>query len=174
MVQNGNISSTPTIVTPYKSAQLDKYLTYCALSGHITDEIGSVHAMGVGDFCRAFNISSSSISRWRQMPDFGQRVTDRRLEIVPYARESAAWNRLYMLGIASKDHKAAVEALKLFLGHFSDLQLPVQRQDIKVEGGWAEILMSAKREGIIEGEIVDEPTVTTGSDSAPGALPQTS
>lgn len=61
----------------------------------------------------------------------------------------------------SQDKRAAVEALKTFLGHFGNLQTPVQREVHEVGEGFADLIQATrdkpapKKEAAIEGEIVD-------------------
>lgn len=175
MLEKTLSTNTQTVVNPYKKKVFEQFITYSALGGLITDEMGIVKPMSLAKFCKFQGIAESTTRDWKAMSNFGLLVTQRRLEIVPHARETAAWNRLYIIGLTSKDHKSAVEALKLFLGHFSALQLPVRRQDIKIQGGLMEVLEAAEHDGILEGEVVEPTDSNAGtSDQAPGALPQAS
>lgn len=194
----------PTSITPYKDRAFDLYLTYCALGGMMVTDQGGIKAMSLGEFCQQAGIDEKTTWRWKnRIPDFAMQVRQRRAEVVPLARETAAFNRLFLIGMTSlptgfkevvnqktgavrriptgalhDDQRAAVDALKTYTGHFSDLHTPTQRQEVKVEGSFLDMMTAAAQEGVIEGEIVDanlEPqTDTRGSDQDPGALPSAS
>lgn len=117
-----------TTVNPYKFGTFDQYLSYCALGGLITSDEGNISRMSVSQFCQQFGVDRKTTYRWRLTPGFDDKVRARREEIFPLARETAAWNRLFLIGLQTDDMRAAVEALKLFLGHFGGLQLPEKRQ----------------------------------------------
>lgn len=149
----------------------------------MVSDTGVPKTLRLGEFCDLVGIDEKTTWRWKtQIPDFAMRVRQRREEIVPLARETAAWNRLYLIGTTSlpstfkeivnqktgavkrvpvgalhEDQRAAVDALKTYLGHFSRLQLPAQRQEVKVEVNSWTALMEAKR-NVIEGEVVNGST----------------
>lgn len=162
MLPNVTSTNATTGVEPYKSGTFDAYITYCALGGIITEDDGDTHRMSIDEFCRNYNVSRMTLSRWKkQTSDWKERVDKRRDEIVPLARVTAVWNNLYLIARQQKDKRAAVEAAKAFLGHHG-LQLPTQRVEAKVEiNSWTG-LMEAKR-NVIEGEVVDG-TTTAAAD----------
>jgi hypothetical protein len=180
MLANVKTSDDSTSVKPYKSAQFDAYLTFRALGGMITSDTGAFKSMTQTEFCDTYNISEMTLWRWqRQTPNFAQLVRQRRDEVVPLARETAAFNRLYLIGMGSlgdhaahRDQRAAVDALKTYVGHYSELRLPTQRQEIEIHGSAAELLKAAHADGIIEGELADaaEPDATADGQNA-GVLP---
>jgi|SRR5665213_25113 len=152
-----------TEIKPRKLDAFEGYITWRALGGLIideeykgTDERGNpktftnhVRQMTLGEFCEAFNVDRATTWRWRtNTPNLAELVEKRRNEIIPVARVSAAWNQLFLLGMQSGDKRAAVDALKTFLGHYGNLQLPVQREIVKHEGeSWAS-LVAAKRKQV--------------------------
>lgn len=153
MQPNASITSTATSVQPYRHGTFEEYVTYCALGGLITSDDGVLSKMTLSQFCQQFGINRKTAYRWRQQtPDFGERVRRRREEIFPLARESACWNQLYLIGVTSLgenghgDHKAAVQALKLMLGHFGGLRLAsAKQQDIEGRQSWSELLNLARK-----------------------------
>lgn len=200
-------SVAPTSVAPYKDRAFDLYLTYCALGGMMVTDQGGIKAMSLGEFCQLAGIDEKTTWRWKhQIPDFAMQVRKRREEVVPLARETAAFNRLFLIGMTSlptgfkevvnqktgavrrvptgalhDDQRAAVDALKTYTGHFSDLHMPTVKQEVKFEGNFLDMMTAAARDGIIEGEVVDaeqqytnnaQPqTDAAGSAQDPGALP---
>jgi hypothetical protein len=179
-MQGNAISTTEqTEAKQYKLAAFDAYLTFCALGGLITDDDGHITQLKLADFCSQVGVNEATTWRWKKEPGFAMKVRARRDEIIPLARETKAFNQLYLLGMQMQDKRAAVDALKTYLGHHSNLRLPTVKQEVKIEGNFLDMMTAATQEGIIEGEIVDanivEPqTDTRGSDQDSGVLPSTS
>ena len=142
----------------------------------INEDDGSIYKMKLSEFCEKFNVSKMTIVRWRKnTPDLAQRIEARRNEITPMARVTALYNQMFLLAMQSQDKRAAVDAGKTLLGHFGNLQLPVQREEVKHSGGWVDVLLQAKRDNVIEGEVINEPNADTGrSIEDSSTLPQTS
>lgn len=180
MPDNSRTVDEPTTVAPYKKRAFDLYLTFCALGGMIVSDTGGIEPLTKRDFCSRIGIDEKTTWNWKKnTPDFAMRVRARRDEIVPLARETAAFNRLFLLGMSSlptsrdesgrpkgqlhNDQRAAVDALKTYTGHYSNLQLPVQRAEVKVQGGLMDVLQAAERDGIIEGELVGPTDTNTGT-----------
>lgn len=147
-------------------------ISYCALNGMITKESDDpqkpqiIEQLTISEFCAEINISRDTFYNWKKkIPDFAARVRSRRIELFSLTRESAVYNRLYLIGMTGTSG-AAVRALEVLAGHFAELTLPVQRQTIKIHGSASELLKAARDDGIIEGEVVD------GS-ATPGSAPDT-
>lgn len=155
MLPNVTKLDTQPSVRSTNEGALDAYITYCALGGLITEDDGKPSKMKLDDFCATYGVTRMTLSRWkREIPDFVQRVDKRRTEIVPLARVSAVWNANFVAAVQTKDLRAAVEAQKVFLGHFGNLVTPTQRVDATVQVNTWTGLMEAKRT-VIEGEVVD-------------------
>jgi hypothetical protein len=160
MIQNATISDTPTPVKPYKNVAFDEYLSFCALGGLLTTDDGQLSKMTLFDFCSYMGIDRATAYRWKHnTPNFSEKVRQRRDELFPLARETACWNRLYLIGLQSKDLKAAVQALTLLLGHFGGLMLPGRQKDTSSTGqgnNLAELFAAAdqriraEQQGIVE------------------------
>ena len=129
--------------------------------------------MPIYEFCQMHNVDQSTTWRWKHMPDFALKVRERRIEIMPLARESMWFNQLHLLGMQTQDKRAAVDALKTLTGHFSDLQTPTQRQQIELKNNVGDLLKAATTDGIIEGEVVDATNHATpnGADASALSLP---
>lgn len=157
-VTNVTKTDTSLAVKPANEVAFDEYISYCALGGVITDDDGTTHKMTVDQFCQTYGVTRMTLSRWkRQTPDWGERVLRRLDEIMPAARVAQVWTSMYLIARQLKDKRSAVEAGKLILGH-NGMRLPTQRQELKVEGNFLDMMAAASREGIVEGEVVDEPT----------------
>lgn len=151
MHPNASSIEVSTPVNPHKVGAFEEYVSYCALGGLITSEDGQLSRMTTSQFCQQFSIDRKTAYRWKHMPGFGNRVRQRREELFPMARESAMWNRLYLIALQSRDLKAAVGAIKLLLGHFSGLRLPSRRTpEPEGQGSLMELVSLARRRGIID------------------------
>jgi hypothetical protein len=184
MQGNASPSITPAGGARRHAFAYDEYLTFCALGGMLVSDTGAISSMTTKDFCQKYNVNEATTWRWKREPGFAEKVTKRRDEVVPLGRVTAAFNRLYLIGMSSlgpnaphHDQRAAVDALKTYLGHHG-LQTPTQRQEVKVEGNFLDMMAAAAREGVIEGEVVDadaESQADTGrSIQDTGALPPAS
>ena len=149
MLQNVPNKEILTPVSPYRNGAFEDYVSFCAIGGLITSDEGRLSTMTTSQFCQQWGVDRKTTYRWRQTPGFADRVRARRDEIFPLARETACWNRLYLIGLQSKDLKAAVQALTLLLGHFGGLLLPARRNDATSSSqgnSLAELLMKARAE----------------------------
>lgn len=115
----------------------EQWITFCALGGLITMESDNksqpqeIKQMTITEFAKLLGVNRRTLYDWKKsIPSFAERVRARRYEIFSVSRETAAFNRLYLIGMTGKS-QPAVDALKTLLGHFSRLDLPVQRQEIE-------------------------------------------
>lgn len=189
MQQNATLPETKAGVQPYKFSAFDNYITFCAIGGMRVTDTGQIETITLDQFCEDNGVNRATVFRWKKnTPDFAMRVRARRDEVIPLARETAALNRLFLLGMSSlptrigkdgkptgalhHDQRAAVDALKTYLGHHSELRVPTQRAEVDIKYSVSDLLKAASDDGIIEGEIVDAPAAhatTNGEDT--GTLP---
>lgn len=153
--------------------QQELWIDYCAIGGIITeagfeykrneytgkDVPEIMKRMSVKEFSEKVHVPRSTLYNWNKtIPNFAQRVRERREEIWPLARETALFNRAYSIAMGSNDMRASVDAIRLLTGHFSKLRLPTQTQEIEFKGqSWA-ALAARKRAEALEGEVIDEPS----------------
>lgn len=188
-------------VEPYKQAAFDAYLTFCALGGMMVSDTGEISGMTLDQFCEANGVNRTTCWRWKkETVGLADMIRKRRDELVPLARETAALNRLYLIGNTSlptgfkevktvkrlkdgtviettrqipvgqlhEDQRAAVDALKTYLGHHSKLRLPTQPIEHEVGDALVDALSIARnrqealKSSAIEGEVV-EPVTNPGS-----------
>lgn len=169
------IEGTQTDAQKLISLQQDWWISYCALGGLITldgfdfklDDDGRqqkdyqgkpqtevMQRVTVTEFAQQIGVDRSTLSRWRHsIPNFNAKVYERRAKLFG-ARESQLFNRLYLIAM-SGNGQPSVDAAKALLGHFSDLQLPRQRTEVKNVGESWSTLMDKKRQAI-EGEVVHD------------------
>lgn len=152
-----------TAVSPYKSGAFDEYVTFCALGGMIVSDTGDITFVSQAQFCERFDVDRVTLWRWkRDTPNMAELIRQRRNEIVPLARETAALNRLLVIGMSSlgtnrqhSDQRSAVDALKTYLGHHSELKLPTQPQKIEAGQSLMDLVNIARKKNVIEGEFSD-------------------
>jgi hypothetical protein len=176
MLENVETEKTQTVLKPYKQNTFEHYIEWRALGGMVIDEEdpntpNKVRIMTFQQFCHEFDVSAETIRRWkRDIPDLEQKIEQRMNEIVPLARRQAVWNANFVMALQTQDKRAAVEAQKLFLGHFGNLKIPTQRQEIEHKFNAADLLVAAKTDGVIDGEVVhgsDDHTGTNGENPRP-------
>lgn len=170
MQQNTTEQNKQTGVEPYKSVAFEAYITWRALGGLLIVEDdentpNKIKIMTLEDFCTTFEVDRTTVWRWKtQTPNLAELIEKRRLEVTPLARVSAAWNQLFMLGMQTQDKRAAVDAITKYLGHFGNLQLPKQRQEVEAGNNLMELLNQARKRNIVdiqEGELVDDTGTST-------------
>lgn len=163
MLQNTTSTNSPTEVEPYKAGVFDEWLSWKACGGLVADEEDNrLYKITLTEFCERFGIARSTANNWRRYtPNLAELIEQRRNEIAPLAKVGIMFNQMFLAGMQTKDLRAAVDAQKTYLGHFGNLQTPVQRENITLGNGFTDLLQAARVEGeppqpeIIEGEIVD-------------------
>lgn len=159
---------------PRREDAFDRYLTYCAIGGLTVSDEGNITTMTLEQFCAETGIDRATTWRWKKnIKNFAQMVRSRRDEIVPLARETAALNRLFVIGMSSigpsalhHDQRAAGDALKTYLGHHSRLRLPTQPHEIEAGRTLMDLVNTARNKNVIEGEVVGR-----NDDNAGGSAP---
>lgn len=144
-MKNAPYKEVVTPVTAYKVGAFDEYISFCASGGLVTTDDGKISKMTALQFCQQWNIDRKTTYRWRRSPNFDRRVRQRREELFPLARETACWNRLYIIGMTGTG-QPAVDAIKTILGHFGGLELPIKREHGSATTSLAELLYLANQE----------------------------
>lgn len=147
-----------------KTGVFDAYVTFCALGGMMVSDTGDVSFMSQEEFCRQYDVDRHTLNRWkRDTPNFVDLQRQRRDDIVPVARESAALNRLFVIGMSSigekrqhNDQRAAVDALKIYAGHHSKLRLPAQSVEHEAGKSFIELVNQVRHRQVTEGEVTVE------------------
>lgn len=142
--------------------QQEQWISFCALGGLITLESDNkwstqdIHQMTVTEFSETIGVARRTLYNWKkQIPNFGEKVRERRNEVFSLSRESVLFNRAYMIAMTSNDHKAAGEMIKMLLGHGANLELPAQRHEIEAGQNLMDLVNIARKKNIIEGETIE-------------------
>lgn len=117
-----------------------EYISYVAVSGLIIHEDGSFKKMTVEEFASKVGVSRVTLHNWsRSIPDFAQKVEQRRAELMPVNRVSAIWK-----GLTLKAMSGNVEAAKIVLGQYANWQPPAQKHEVQVSTGLADLVAQKK------------------------------
>lgn len=169
MPDNAQIAPSAAPVEPYQAYAFDQFLTYSALGGLIVDDDGDgdgnpkLRKMPIYEFCKRVGVDQKTTWRWKHSEGFAMKVRARRDEIVPLARETMAFNQLFLLGMQMQDKRAAVDALKTYLGHFSNLRLPTVKQEVEVGEGLANLLQMGRAKFTKDVDTIQEGTIVEGA-----------
>lgn len=133
--------------------QQDEYIAYCAVGGIMPREDGFGTKMTIEDFSNQLGVNASTLWRWRStIPDFWERVNEKRKEIGGKSRLTAVWN-----GVAMKAAAGNAEAAKLYLANFDpNFRMPTEKVEHGVGDSLMEALNASRRRVTIDAEIIDD------------------
>lgn len=152
----------------------DKWITYCAIGGVITEtgfetvysqqldrEVPEIITkMSLTEFAEKLGVDRKTLYNWKtSIPDFAMKVRAKRDEVFPMARETALFNQAYLIAMTGRG-QAAASMITMLLGHYSKLQLPKQRAELEAGDNLMELLnVARKKKVIIEGETSEQPSI---------------
>lgn len=148
------------------AVQHERWIDFCALGGMMVDEAGNVKPTTVKDFAIEMGVSRETLYYWKKaIPDFNERVKARMKELGGQSQKLAkAWNGIWLKTCAGN-----AEAGKLYFTNFDpDFKMPVQKNEMELGGGFAELMAQARRrrdEDIQEGEVVPQKAVNASNNS---------
>lgn len=168
--QNSALSPTPTDVSdadPTKkqlTIQQQTWIDYNALNGLVTDNLedgidpktGSamtLRKMTIQEFAELIGVHRDTLRIWRSaIPNFWQRVNDRRRELAPTARLQLIHEKWYLNALKMKNWPVTEAWLRNFDPEYRE---PKQKVEHELGNSWM-ALFEHKRQ-VIEGEVVDGP-----------------
>jgi putative insertion element HTH domain-containing protein len=152
-----------------KQLQLEAWIDFCAIGGLITNDapefeydsragkdlLKNFSRMSVQQFAQQIGVPRRTLYSWKKIvPDFAMKVRKRREELWPVARETAIFNRLYLIGMSGSG-QPSVTALTVLASHFSKLRLATQPHEVEAGENLTQLLLMARKKKIVEGEIAD-------------------
>jgi hypothetical protein len=171
-------AANPEPLTPQQQMWID----YNALGGLIVDNTDerwdsvnqvttTMRKMSISEFAKMIDVSRETLRLWRNsIPDFWGKVNVRRQELAPRARLQKM-HEVWFLS-ALKTGAEGFRDRQMWLANFDkDFRMPAQKMEHDIGDNLAELLIAAKRDGIIEGEVVNGPNDATAGSANPGALP---
>lgn len=160
--------NTPTAVQtkpveePLISIQQDEYIAFVACNGLLPaeDHADLVKKMTALEFAQALGVARETLYAWRKsIPNFWDRVNEKRREIGSKDRLSKVWNGVFLKAASGNPQAAA-----LYLTNFDpNFKMPGAKQEKQGDTGLADLLeMGRKRQlelesGAVEGEVIDAP-----------------
>lgn len=158
--QNNSLPQPATDVSPkplskdeHINLAKDQYISFVALGGLIADTEGEKMAVKKSAqwFADQWGVERRTLYNWREIiPNFWDKVAERRREVGSKERVSNVWNGIYLKASAGNP-----EAAKLFLANFDDsFRMPMQEVKHEAGNSWA-ALMEKRQNDIIN--ITPEP-----------------
>jgi hypothetical protein len=128
-----------------------KWIDFNAVGGLITEADGSLQPMTISAFATALGVSRQTLYDWKKsIPQFKDRVRQRRLDLGSDARLQKVYNGLYL-----KASAGVPDAVKLYLQIFDGWKPPSQDHDVKLSTGLADLVAQKKIELDRERKIID-------------------
>lgn len=143
--------------------QMEAWIDYNALSGIVTDNMeegngGGMRKMSISEFAQIVGVHRDTLRNWRTyIPNFWDRVNERRRELAPHARLQLVHQRWYIKAVAMDDWRITEAWLR---NHDPDYKESKQKVEHELGNTWAALLRG--KQDVLEGEIVDEPTDQPG------------
>jgi hypothetical protein len=168
---------------PALTVQQQLWIDYNALGGLITDDtqdwkdkdgnLTPMRKMSIIEFAQMIDVSRETLRLWRtQIPDFWGKVNARRKELAPQSRLAQVHRKWYIEVLKMKNWPM-VEAW--LINNDPTYETPKVKHELDVGDNLADLLLAAKRDGIIEGEVVNAPSNDPGAGGQnPGLLPSAS
>ncbi len=122
----------PQNVSPVKvlSNAQEQFVSFKAVDGTIVNTGESVQKMTLTEFADYLGVTRVTLYRWQEsIPNFWDRVKQRREAIGGRDMTSKVWNRVYVDALSGK-----VEQQKLWLGQFDGWKPPAQQNDVQITG----------------------------------------
>lgn len=135
-INNTNGESIQTI-----SDKQQMYIDFTAVSGLFTSDDGELKPMKVSEFASLIGVERTTLHYWKKrIPDFWDRVRERRLQIGSQARTNKVWNGIYL-----RAAKGDAEQAKIWLSTFDGWQPPSQKHEMEIGGGLADLLNKTRQ-----------------------------
>lgn len=156
------MSARQNLTTTKKAAEVTKesvgdwrheaWIDYRALNGLITDDDG-IRKMTVDEFATWVGVATrQTLYDWQKsIPDFWQRVNDRRVEIAPRARLQRIHETWYLKAAQVNNWPVTEAWLRNFDPNFKEARTKVEHD---VAGSLLDVLEKARTRSVIEGEVV--------------------
>lgn len=120
--------------------QQERYVSYKAVNGVMVSVGDGMSKMSMQEFADAVGVTRQTLYDWQKaIPDFWERVKERRLAIGSRDQTTKVWHRVYLDALSGKEPQQ-----RLWLGQFDEWKPPAQAHDVKI-GGWADAINSARK-----------------------------
>jgi len=118
----------------------EEFISFKAVSGLIVEVGEDIKSMNLTEFAKYVGVDRKTLYNWQKsIPNFWERVKQRRQAIFSRDRVSKVWSRVYLDAVSGK-----AEQQKLFLGQFADWKPPAQAHEVQMTG-WGDVINQARR-----------------------------
>lgn len=136
-----------------------KWIDYCAVGGLITADDGSMTPITISAFAPTLGVTRQTLYDWKKsIPNFNERVKQRRLDLGSATRLQKVYNGLYLKAASGNP-----EAVKLYLQIFDGWKPPKQEMEIEHNLGLADLVAKKKLELERERKVIDANPANSGS-----------
>lgn len=126
------------------------YIDFCAVQGMMTKEDGEIKQMSAGEFAGMIGVRRETLYDWqKRIPNFWDRVQERRKQIGGQNRIMKVYNGLYLRAAAGNPQAAAI----WLANHDPDFRMPTQPVKHELGNSWAALLEQKRK--AIDGEVAD-------------------
>lgn len=138
------------------------YIDFVSVGGLITDDDGTMTVMSTQDFANKIGVERTTLYTWRKkIPNFWEKVRERRMKIGSQARTNKVWNGVYL-----RAAKGDAEQAKIWLSTFDDWRPPAQAHEVKVNHGLADLIAAKQLQDSQNRKVIDADTAASpGSDA---------
>lgn len=138
-----------------------QWIDFCAIGGLMTDDDGTLKPTTITAFADMIKVERKTLYNWKKsIPDFEERVAQRRKVLGAGTRLQKVYNGLYLKAAAGNP-----DAVKLWLQIFDGWKPPKQEMEIEHNLGLADLVAKKKLELERERKVIDATPADTTSSS---------
>lgn len=136
-----------------------QWIDFCAIGGLMTDDDGTLKPTTISAFAEMIAVERKTLYNWKKsIPDFNDRVKQRRMVLGSGTRLQKVYNGLYLKASAGNP-----DAVKLWLQIFDGWRPPSQSHEIELTTGLADLVSKKKLELERERKIIDATPADTNT-----------
>jgi hypothetical protein len=160
--ENTNQEATDSVISPADELlklKQQQWIDFCAIGGLMTEDDGTLKPTTATAFAEMIGVSRQTLYDWKKnIPDFQERVNQRRKILGAGTRLQKVYNGLYLKAAAGNP-----DAVKLWLQIFDGWKPPKQEMEIEHNLGLADLVAKKKLEMERERKVIDATPADTGS-----------
>lgn len=136
-----------------------QWIDFCAIGGLMTEDDGTLKPTTIVAFAEMIQVERKTLYNWKKsIPNFAERVKQRRHELGSGTRLQKVYNGLYLKAASGNP-----EAVKLWLQIFDGWKPPKQEMEIEHNLGLADLVAKKKIELEKERKVIDATPTDSGS-----------
>lgn len=156
---SGPVETVPQETEDVLQLRQQQWVDFCAIGGMLTDDDGEITPTSISKFALMIGVERKTLYNWKKsIPNFNERVKQRRLELGSGTRLAKVYNGLYL-----KASSGNPEAAKLYLQIFDGWKPPKQEMEIEHNLGLADLVAKKKLEMDRSRKVIDATSTDSGS-----------